>query len=904
MTTAPAQAGEMPRAYDPASVEGPIYKFWNDSGFFTPTIDRSKQPFTVIMPPPNVTGELHIGHALTVAVEDLMVRWHRMLGEPTLYLPGTDHAGIATQVVVERQLASDGMSRHDLGREKFIARVWDWVDDYGDRIYRQTERLGASCDWSRSAFTLDAGPAHAVRTTFVNLYKKGLIYKGTRITNWCPRCRTALSDLEVKYADEKSGMYHIRYPLADGSAELTIATTRPETMLGDTAVAVNPDDERYAHLIGQTATLPISGRSLPIIGDEAVELEFGTGALKVTPGHDPVDYEIGQRHGLEIVNVLNLDGTLNENAGEYAGLDVDEARRQVLARLEADGILESVEDFTHAVGHCDRCDEVVEPIVSDQWYVRMKPLAEPARAAVADGDISIVPDRFSRVYLNWMDNIRDWPISRQLWWGHRIPVWYCESGHQVVEMEDPTVCGECGSSNLERDPDVLDTWFSSGLWTHSTLGWPSDDADDFDYFYPTSVMETGHDILFFWVARMIFFGIENTGEIPFHTVYLHGLVRDPEGVKMSKTRGNVVDPLELVDMYGADAVRFALTTGTSAGNDMRLNEQKLEASRNFANKLWNAARFVISNLEGASGLEGWQSPGELAHREDRWIVSRLNRVAAQVDSHMREYQFGEAQRAIHDFLWNEYCDWYIEMSKIRLRSGEEPSPLPVLAHVLEKTLLLLHPFLPFVTEEIWRRLTNALPAAGSAPDAAPKAAIVAPYPQPDEALYDADSEREVGAVVELVRAARNLRSEFRIQNNQRLDAQLILAAGANGAASVFEDAMPFISSQARIDLEVAASDAPAAIGDRDSADEAVQVLEGGTLALSLGGLVDLAEETARLNGELDDLRKHRERVSRNLSNPNFVERAPEEVVERERERMASAEARIDRLAEILGRLGG
>ena len=601
-------------------------------------------------------------------------------------------------------------------------------------------------------------------------------------------------------------------------------------------------------------------------------MEFGTGALKVTPGHDPVDYEIGQRHNLEIVNVLNLDGTLNENAAEYAGLGVNDARRQVVARLESDGILESVDEFTHAVGHCDRCDEVVEPIVSDQWYVRMKPLAEPARAAVADGDIAIVPERFSRVYLNWMDNIRDWPISRQLWWGHRIPVWYCESGCQIVEMEDPTECADCGSTKLERDPDVLDTWFSSGLWTHSTLGWPNENADDFDYFYPTSVMETGHDILFFWVARMIFFGIENTGEIPFHTVYLHGLVRDPEGVKMSKTRGNVVDPLELVDLYGADAVRFALTTGTSAGNDMRMNEQKLEASRNFANKLWNAARFVISNLEGASNLEDWQTLGDLSHREDRWIVSRLNRVAAQVDSHMREYQFGEAQRVIHDFLWNEYCDWYIEMSKIRLRSGESPSPLPILAHVLERTLLLLHPFLPFVTEEIWRRLTDALPAPDDAPEAAPKAAMIAPYPQPDAGRYDADAEREVGAVVELVRAARNLRSEFRIQNNQRLDARLVVASGANGAASVFQDALPFISDQARIDLQVAGQDARDS--SQDAANTAVQVLEAGTLSLSLGDLVDLAEETARLNAELDDLRKHHARVSRNLSNPNFHKPRP------------------------------
>ena len=639
-------------------------------------------------------------------------------------------------------------------------------------------------------------------------------------------------------------------------------------------------------------TLPIIGRSIPVIGDEAVELEFGTGALKVTPGHDPTDYEIGERHGLDTISILNLDGTLNEHAGQFEGLSVAESRPKVVAHLEDEGILEAVEDFSHAVGHCDRCDEVVEPIVTDQWYVRMKPLAEPARAAVADGDISIVPERFTKVYLNWMDNIRDWPISRQLWWGHRIPVWYCESGHQIVELEDPTSCPECGSAEVQRDPDVLDTWFSSGLWTHSTLGWPGD-SEDFDYFYPTSVMETGHDILFFWVARMIFMSIENTGEIPFHTVYLHGLVRDPEGVKMSKTKGNVVDPLELVDIYGADAVRFALTTGTSAGSDMRMNEQRLEASRNFVNKLWNAARFVVTYLEDASGLVTWQALGDLEHREDKWIVSRLNRVAAQVDSHMQAYQFGEAQRVVHDFLWNEYCDWYIEMSKIRLRAGTEPSPLPVLAHVLEKTLLLLHPFLPFATEEIWSRLTAALPQV----DSPPEAAMVAPYPGPDSSRFDVDAEREVESVIEIVRAARNLRAEFRIENNQTLAAQL---AVANGISAIFEDAMGFIQTQARIDLAVTT----AQTSGPSSADQAVQVLNAGTLAVSLEGLVDLNEETARLKDELGDLRKYRERVSKNLANENFVNRAPEKVVERERDRLASTEARIDRLVEILDRLAG
>ncbi len=885
----PADEG-MPTAYEPGRVERRIYQGWVDKGYFTPEIDRSKKPFVVIMPPPNVTGELHLGHALTIALEDLMIRWHRMLGEPTLYLPGTDHAGIATQVVVERDLATDGLSRHDLGRQAFVERVWEWVDDYGDRIYRQIERLGASCDWSRRCFTLDQGPINAVRTTFVNLYKRGLIFKGNRITNWCPRCQTVLSDLEVKHRTEKAKMYQIRYPLADGSGHVVIATTRPETMLGDTAVAVNPEDERYSHLVGLQAILPIVGRVLPIIGDPAVDREVGTGALKVTPGHDPVDFEIGERHGLDTVNILSLDGTLNEAAGEFQGQTVAESRDNVVARLQADGDLLEVEDFEHAVGHCDRCDDAVEPIVSDQWYVKMAPLAKPARDAVADGRIKIVPERFTNVYFNWMDNIRDWPISRQLWWGHRVPVWYCECGEQIVELEDPDACPKCGRLDLDRDPDVLDTWFSSGLWPHSTLGWP-DQTEDLDYFYPGSVMETGHDILFFWVARMIFLGIENMGDIPFDTVYLHGLVRDPQGLKMSKTTGNVVDPLDLVEKYGADAIRYALTTGTSAGNDMRMNEPKIQASRNFANKIWNASRFVIGNLEGASGLESWHDLGELSHREDRWIISRLNRVAAQVDDHMQRFHFGEAQREIHDFLWTEFCDWYIEMSKIRLRTDAAPSPLPVLAHVLEKTLRLLHPFLPFITEEIWSRLLTTLPEA---PDR-PEALIVAAYPMGDPGRFDDEAETEVESVIELVRSVRNLRAEFRVGNSERLDAGL---AVTGDQTDVFEESLPFIQSEVRISLELTG---PAAASQTSSA-EAVQVLGSGTLTLDLGGAIDLGEELNRLTSELGELRKYSDRLARNLANENFVNRAPEDVVERERDRHSGTMERISRLSDLLDRL--
>ncbi len=886
-----AEKREIPRAYDASAVEGRIYDFWNEGGYFKPDIDRTKEPFVVIMPPPNVTGELHMGHALTIAIEDLLVRWHRMLGDPTLYLPSTDHAGIATQVVVERLLASDGITRHDLGRERFVKRIWSWVDDYGGRIYTQIERLGASCDWSRKSFTLDAGPSKAVRTTFVNLYKKGLIYRGNRITTWCPRCQTALSDLEVKHRDEESNLWHIKYPLEDGSGHVTVATTRPETMLADTGVAVNPDDERYGRLVGKNVVLPIMGRVLPIVGDEAVDLEFGTGALKVTPGHDAADFDIGQRHGLEVINALNPDGTLNENTGPYAGQERDEARDNVVQQLEAEGLLEKIEPYSHSVGHCDRCDEVVEPIVSLQWYVKMAPLAAPARDAVSEGRIKIVPERFEKVYYNWLDNIRDWCISRQLWWGHRIPVWYCDGcDATIVEMENPRRCPTCDSTNLRRDEDVLDTWFSSALWPHSTLGWP-EDTDDLDYFFPTSVMETGHDILFFWVARMIFMALENMGEAPFHTVYLHGMVLDPQGIKMSKVKGNVLDPLELIDMYGADAVRFALTTGTAAGADMRTNEGKLEASRNFANKLWNAARFVMSNLAQPDSLDDWEDLPNVSHREDRWIISRLNRVAERVDTHMKAHQFGDAQTTVHDFLWDEYCDWYIEMSKIRVRAGESPSPLPVLAHVLERVLRLLHPFLPFVTEEIWQTLQDYLPHR-SAP---PPALIVAPYPTADQSRFDDEAEREIGAVVELTRAARNVRAVFKVANNQPVNARVATSADLE---DVLRESSAFIRAGASIDLTIAPS--VDALGQ--DGDEAVQVLQLGTLGMAIGGLVDLDSEKSRLQEELEELRAHRKRVAGRLSNEQFTSKAPEEVVEKERERLADVDDRVGRLADTLDKL--
>ena len=890
MTQARPKA-RMAAAYDPASVESRIYRRWMEGEYFTPAIDESRRPFVIIMPPPNVTGELHMGHALMAAVEDLMVRWRRMRGEPTLYLPGTDHAGIATQVVVERMLAAEGTSRHDLGRERFVERVGEWVERYGNRIHDQLKRLGVSCDWTWLSFTLDQGPSRAVRTTFVNLYKKGLIYRGERITSWCTRCSTALSDLEVDHQEEKGWLYHVRYRAEDGGEGVVVATTRPETLLGDTGVAVHPDDERYAALVGGRVVLPVLGRRLPVVADGAVDPEFGTGALKVTPGHDPSDFEIGQRHGLPIVSVMNLDGTMNGSAGPYEGLDMAECRVKIVEQLEREGLLAGVEPNPHSVGHCGRCSEVVEPIVTAQWYVRMEPLAKPAREAVREGRIRIVPERFAKVYFNWMDGIRDWCVSRQLWWGHRIPVWYCgDCGETIVEMEDPARCPRCPSAKLTQDQDVLDTWFSSGLWPHSTLGWP-DGTEDLGYFYPTSVLETGHDILFFWVARMIMMGIENTGEAPFDTVYLHGLITDYHGAKMSKSKGNVLDPLDLIEVYGADALRFALTTGSSPGNDMRLSDQRLEGSRNFANKLWNAARFVVSNLEDAEGLEGWERPRPV-HRHDRWIVSRFNRVAGEVETRMEEYQFGEAQRAVYDFLWNEFCDWYIEMSKIRMRSdgGSAESPCPVLAYVLEGVLRLLHPFMPFVTEEIWSTLTEALPRR----EEQAEALIVARYPQADPSLVDDEAETEVAAVIDVVRAVRNLRAEFRLPAGKSVPA----AVDAPGMAPVIEAEASTISALARAELSLGAVDG-AGSNDRVSA-----VLPIGTVTVPLGGLVDLDRERSRLSGELGELEAHRARLSARLANESFVSKAPEDVVERERERLARTEERRERVQEILSRLGG
>jgi valyl-tRNA synthetase len=882
-------SNDMPKVYTPSDVEKRLYAYWTEKGYFTPRIDHRKEPFVIIMPPPNVTGELHLGHALTAAIEDILTRWHRMLGDVALWLPGSDHAGIATQWVVEQQLHAEGTSRQEIGRERFVERVWEWVRRYGDTIDEQHKRLGASCDWTRKRFTLDEGPSRAVRTTFVNLYNDGLIYRGERIINWCPRCHTALSDLEVIHEEEKAALYYIRYPLAEGDGHITVATTRPETMLGDTAVAVSPNDERYRRLVGKLAILPIMNRTIPIVADEAIDPEFGTGALKVTPGHDPVDFDIGQRHGLETVNVIGSDGRMTEAAGRHAGEDRYECQKLVLEELRSEGLLERVEPYTHSVGHCQRCGTTVEPLISKQWFVKVAPLAERSIEAVKEGEIRVVPERFVRVYLNWMENLRDWCISRQLWWGHRLPVWYCDDcGEVTVSVEEPQECAHCRSKKLHQDPDVLDTWFSSGLWPHSTLGWP-DDSDDLRYFYPTSVMETAYDILFFWVARMIMMGLYNTGKVPFHTVYLHGLIRDAEGVKMSKTRGNVLDPLQLIERYGTDALRFAILMGTSAGNDSRLTEGKLEASRNFANKLWNAARFVLANLAGASsGIEGWYSLPLLEHREDRWIVSRLNRTAQAVSQLLVECRFGEAQQALHNFVWDEFCDWYIEMAKIRLRRGDR-SPLRVLAHVLERVLRLLHPFIPFVTEELWQNLLRRLPREGELPESV----TIAPYPQGDESRFDGEAEEEMGLLTSTIRAIRNIRSQLRVE-----PACYIEAFVSCDPPVLFRSESETVRTLARVNLvRLDSTEAVPAHG-------VISLVVGrATVRLPLGGVVDLPAERERLSGELERCHSNVERLEHLLANPEFVSRAPEEVVEREGERLQAEREQQARLEEVIAQLG-
>ncbi len=895
---------DIPKAYEPGQVEQKWYSFWMEQGHFIPKIDHRRKPFVIIMPPPNVTGELHLGHALTATLEDIMVRWHRMRGEPTLWLPGVDHAGIATQVVVEQKLAEEGLDRHKLGREKFIERVWEWVKKARHSITYQHQRLGASCDWTRERFTLDDGPCRAVRTAFVRLYNKGLIYRGERIINWCPRCQTALSDLEVQHKDVTGNLYYLRYPLADGDGYVTVATTRPETYLGDTAVAVNPEDKRFKGLVGKKAVLPVIGRVIPIITDSAVDTSFGTGAVKITPGHDPVDFEISERQSLAIVNILNPDATMNEEAGPYAGLDRFACRQKVLADFEKAGLLEKIEPHSHSVGHCERCQTMTEPEVSKQWFVKVAPLAEAAIEAVTDGRIIIIPERFTRVYLNWMENIRDWCISRQLWWGHRIPVWYCRKCSELtVSVDEPSSCSHCGSDDIIQDPDVLDTWFSSALWTHSTLGWP-EATDDLAYFYPTSVMETGYDILFFWVARMIMMGLEDTSDIPFHTVYLHGLIRDEKGEKMSKMRGNVLSPTDAIEEYGTDALRFAVTTGTSPGNDINLGQHRLEAGRNFANKLWNAARFVCQSLDvepkkgqaltevavlaRLKGVDLWQALAKLVAAqaepiEDRWILSRLNRLASNVTELMSNFQFGEAERQIHDFFWGEFCDWYIEIAKIRLPQPNS-SPLPVLSLALETTLRLLHPFMPFITEELWQNLRRRLPNGSLASDSI----MIAPYPVANGRAFDPEAERVMESVIEIIRSIRNARAEHKVAVAKWIEAR------------IYTDKLQSAIASKSAVIETLAKARPLAVLSREQREAKeekalVMVLKEADVVLPWAGMIDLAAEKQRLEGEINTVQNEIDRLEQRLKDAAFVSKAPAAVVEKERSKLQSYKDKLIRL---------
>ncbi len=863
---------ELPKVYEPQEAEARIYEKWEKAGCFRGHRDPKKKPFTIVMPPPNVTGQLHMGHAMDCALQDILIRFKRMQGYAALWIPGMDHAGIATQIKVEEELRTkEGLTRYDLGRDKFLERVWDWKARFGDRIVKQQKKMGISCDWERARFTMDEGCSKAVRETFCTLYEKGLIYKGSRIINWCPHCVTALSDAEVEYQDKPGHLWHMRYPLTDGSGYLVVATTRPETMMGDTGVAVNPNDDRYKHLVGKTCMLPLMDREIPIVADDYVEMDFGTGCVKMTPAHDPNDFEVGLRHNLETIRVLDDNGKVNENGGKYQGMDRYEARKAVVADMEALGLMEKIEDYSHNVGTCYRCHNDVEPIISAQWFVKMKPLAEEALRVVYDGEVKFVPDRFTKTYTNWMENVHDWCISRQLWWGHQIPVWYCDDcGKMTVSREDPTQCQHCRSKHIHRDPDVLDTWFSSALWPFSTLGWP-DKTPDLDYFYPTDVLVTGYDIIFFWVARMIFSACEQTKQPPFHTVFIHGLVRDDKGRKMSKSLGNGIDPLEIADKFGADALRFNLVTGNSPGNDVRFYTERCEAMRNFANKIWNASRFLKMNLT----IDRCQLPDHL-ELEDKWILSRLNRCIPEVTENMDRYELGVAAQKIYDFIWDDYCDWYIEFTKARLQ-GEDPAAKEqaqqVLCYVLTQMLKLLHPFMPFITEEIWQALPRQ---AGCEVDFL----MLDQWPKADPALDFPEEEKAIDLIIEATRAVRTRRSEMNVPPSKK--AQLTIATAEQESFTLgipLLKRLAYASDVAVVPVEQAGSTAEMAQKGL------VEVItHAARIFLPLAELVDMEKEKARVEKELKKNSAELEKLNTKLNNPGFVNKAPEHVVAAEKER--------------------
>ena len=874
-------ANELPKTYDPSAVEDKLYQFWNDSGFFNAEVDENKKPFTIVIPPPNVTGQLHMGHAFDETLQDILIRTKRMQGYSALWMPGTDHAGIATQIKVEENLrVNEGKTRYDLGREEFLKRVWHWKHQYGNRIISQLKKLGSSCDWRRERFTMDEGCSKAVKEVFVNLYEKGLIYKGSRIINWCPHCATALSDAEVEYETQPGKLWHIKYPIKDSDEYLVVATTRPETFMGDTGVAVNPNDERYKYLVGKTCILPIMNREIPIFADDYVDMEFGTGCVKTTPCHDPNDFEMGQRHNLEQILVFNEDATVNESGGKYQGLDRYECRKAVLRDLEEGGYLVKTEDHEHNVGTCYRCGTTVEPMTSAQWFVKMAPLAKPAMDVVHDGRVKFVPGRFANTYLRWMENVHDWCISRQLWWGHRIPAYYCEDcGEMTVAKEDVTVCPKCGGTHIHQEEDVLDTWFSSALWPFSTLGWP-EKTRELDYFYPTSVLVTGYDIIFFWVARMIFSGMEQMHEEPFKTVYIHGLVRDAQGRKMSKSLGNGIDPLEIIEQYGADALRFTLVTGNSPGNDMRFSTEKVEASRNFANKIWNASRFIQMNLT----IDNAELPADLA-LEDKWILHKYNELVKAVTENIDKYELGIAVQKLYDFIWDNFCDWYIEIVKPRLQNHDDVAAneraQKVLCYVLRGTMQLLHPFMPFITESIWQALPHDGPSI-----------MVSKWPEYQTELCFAAEAEQVETMMDTIRAIRARRAEMNVPPSKR--AQVILLTDERAA---YEAGILFFSKLAYASEVIFADAMP------ENADSMVSVVtKGATAYMPMGELIDFEKERERLNKEKAKVQKDLDFVNKKLNNPSFVAKAPAAVVEQEREKVAKLEELMAKLDASLAAL--
>ena len=887
----------MEKIFEPKKIEERWYKFWLEKGYFHANENSDKKSYCIVIPPPNITGALHIGHALNNTIQDILIRYKRMEGFNTLWMPGTDHAGIATQNVVERQLLAEGADRHKIGREEFVERVWKWKEKSGGDIIRQLKRLGASCDWERERFTMDEGLSKAVREVFVRLYDEGLIYKGDRLINWCPRCHTALSDLEVEHEEQKGHLYHIKYPVKNTSDFITIATTRPETMLGDTAVAVNPDDERYKNFTGKTVTLPIVNREIPVIADSYVDKNFGTGALKITPAHDPNDFEIGTRHNLLQVKVIAEDGTMNENAGKYKGLDRFKCRKALLSDLENEGFLIKVEDYVHSVGKCYRCKTIVEPNLSKQWFVKIKPLSEPALEAVKDGRIRIIPKGWENTYFEWMNNIKDWCISRQIWWGHRIPAWNClDCGEITVSKTDVKECSKCKSKNIEQESDVLDTWFSSALWPFSTLGWP-ENTKELEAFYPTSVLVTSFDILFFWVARMIMMGLKFRGDIPFRDVYIHALVRDAEGQKMSKSKGNVIDPLIMMEKYGTDAFRFTLAAFAAQGRDIKLSEERIEGYRNFANKIWNAFRFAMMNLEdyissqdivGQGFSLAVSKPEGLPYNlqlSDRWIISRLQKAIADTRKGLTEYKFNESAGTIYQFFWHELCDWYIEIIKPRLAASaeERKTAQSVLLYVMENSLRLLHPFMPFITEELWQQL----PHSG-------ESIMTAEYPVYNEALVNEDFEREMILIMEISRGIRNIRSEMNISLAKKLD--VILRTGDEKKLQMIERQNLYISELSRLkNLSVTRN-------GKEPKMAATAVVEDIEIFVLLEGVIDIQEERNRLGRELEKINSDIATLNKRLSNRDFINRAPKDVVEKDREKYQSLTVIAEKIQQNLLRL--